>query len=203
MKRERLHVGNCTVYLTDGWTNIDLYGSGSRLASACPEGVAKWGTTEAEYYGRMTDQRKQLVISGECPDHELTVCDRYGSWFDLPCDNGCASEILSRQVWEHLSITEARRAMREANRVLCEGGLLRLDVPDIEATLELYRETGDLFLKRHILGSLKNDFSYHCVGWTRDGLRAFVEQYGFRFVEWEDPPKKRFYPSICGKWVRL
>ena len=198
-EKEWLHIGNATVYLR-GWVNIDVRGSGSSLAAVCPRGVEKWGTTETAYYHRLPETTQQLVIAGEPPDHALMVCDRYGTWEDIPCFDGNASRILSRQVFEHLSMTEARLAMREAFRVLEPGGLLELDVPDIPTTLELYRETGDLFLKRHILGSRKNDFSYHCVGWTMDGLNAFVAGYGFDFVGWQ--PNIHFYPAFSGVWRR-
>lgn len=198
----RLHIGCGTVYLCPDWKNVDLPESGAKLAVDCPEGVSKWKTTDDAYYGRMDERRCLEVMANNPVDHSLAVCDAYGSWFGIPCEPKQADEILSRHVFEHLSMTEARKAMLEAHRVLKVGGVLRLDVPDIDETLELYRQTGDLFLKRHVIGSRKNEFAYHCVGWTKDGLNAFVERFGFSFVEWENMDGLHFYPAFCGRWVK-
>src|SRR5690606_2870150 len=76
--------------------------------------------------------------------------------------------------------------------------LLRLSVPDHDATMELWKETGDPFFKRHVVGSLKNDAAWHVMGWTRSSLKAFLSEHGFEFVEEE--PNIHCYPAICMKF---
>jgi hypothetical protein len=98
------------------------------------------------------------------------VVDRYGSALALPFMDGCATEVLARQVFEHLSLTEAKAALQEFRRVLLPRGLLRLDVPDTEETAKLLSETKDPFYIRHLFGSRKDDYGYHLMGYDRAGL---------------------------------
>lgn len=213
----KAHVGNCTVYLV-GWENVDLFDSGSALAKDCPGGVAKWGTTEDDYYGKLKHIDAALLGAGT-PDHETIVCDRYGSWSNLPFDDDSVAILLSRQVFEHLSKTEAKCALAEARRVMKVGGVLRLDVPDHEATIQEYarlackcemsKEVSErielkrkaAFMLRHLLGSRKNDFAYHMGSWTKPRLIEFCKQYGFQFVAEE--PNIHFYPAFCLRFEKL
>lgn len=190
----RLHIGNGTIYLQD-YVNIDVPESGSALAKDWPNRVQQWGTVEADYYAKVKEVSLELLEQGYRPDHSETVCDVYGTWDQIPFADESVGEILSRQCFEHLSMREARLAMREARRVLRMGGVLRLDVPDHEQSLERYRETGGEFYKRHVLGSRKNDGAYHLCGWTIERLKAFASEYGFEFLEQE--PNIHFYPAFC------
>ena len=207
----RLHVGSGCIYLTDGYTNVDVWGSGSALAKDCPAGVAKWGTTSDKYYDRVAHIDAMYLGKGT-PDHEAIVCDAYGTWTNLPFDDESIAEIWSVQTFEHLSKTESRYALMEARRVMKVGANLRLGVPDHSKTLEEYTRLVHLaaleqdadknielkkraaFMLRHLLGSQKNDWAFHMGSWTKEKLIEFCRQYGFRFVCEE--PNINFYPSI-------
>lgn len=197
--RIRLHVGCGSVYLLD-YVNVDLPESGSALAKDWPRYVKKWGTLEKDYYGRQETQDRTQLELGIKPDLTEMVCDVYGTWDALPADDCSVSELLARQTFEHLSLREAKLAMQECVRILCTGGLLRIDVPDCEQTLEEYAKYGGNFFKRHLLGSRKNHAAYHLVGWTRHSLIHFVQDYGFEYVEEE--PNIHFYPAFCLKFKK-
>jgi SAM-dependent methyltransferase len=55
----------------------------------------------------------------------------------LPFDAGCFQAIYARRIVEHLAPDEARTLADEARRLLLQGGVLRISVPDTE---ELARE---------------------------------------------------------------
>ena len=190
----RLHVGSGTVYLdpADGWRNVMPSGYGVFLASERPDLVEKWRTTDDAYYARH-DRTADSLRDGPVTTEEL--CDVYGSFERLPCGLEQADEILARQVFEHLSIKEARLALDECDRVLKPDGVLRLDVPDHEETLRRYRLTGDPFFVRHVLGSKRNEAAYHVMAYTREALRALVEEHGFDFEAEE--PSPNVAPSFC------
>jgi hypothetical protein len=78
--------------------------------------------------------------------------------------------------------------------------LLRLSVPDFDASLHAYHETGDAALLRHLLGPRNSERGYHLVGYTKPALRAIVEAHGFRFVDDEVSPHA--YPALCCIWRR-
>jgi predicted SAM-dependent methyltransferase len=188
----RIHVGCGTVYL-DGYINVDVRSEKTFLASQRPDLVEAYKTTDSNYYGRHQDKTIDKLRKGPL-DQEL-VCDEYGTFFDLPGSSWTADEILARHVFEHMSLTEAHRALDECDKKLQAGGVLRLDVPDHEETLRLYKQTGDEFYVRHLLGPRKNDYGYHCMSYTKELLKKVVESHGF-ILEAEEP-NIHFYPAFC------
>ena len=138
-----------------------------------------------------------MLQNGPPMDHRDLICDIYGEFGNLPADDGTIEEVLSRQVWEHMSLTECDAAMVECRRVLADGGILRIDVPDHEESLRLFGEDTKCrpFFHRHIFGSRRNDAAHHIMGWTRAGLAAFVKRHGFEFVAEE--PNIHVYPAFC------
>lgn len=188
----KLHVGCGTVYL-EGYVNIDMPGANTSLSEDAPETVEALKTTERDYYARHRDVTQSSVA--DAPTIQKGVCDAYGALQALPVDDGSADEILARQVFEHLSVTEAREALYECNRALRPGGILRIDVPDHEQSMAKYRETGESFFKRHVLGSRKDDFAYHIMGYTVPALVALAQQVGFKFIQQER--NIHFYPAFC------
>ena len=193
----KLHIGCGCVYLTDGWTNVDQTGKTIFLAKDRPDLVERWGTTEQDYYARHGGVGEHTVAT---PQMHESVCDAYGDMCALPFADGSADEILCRQVFEHLSIREARQCLAEFNRVLKTGGVLRIDVPDHQAALEAYRETGREFFKRHIIGSQKCDSAWHVMGWTKSGLVAIGSEYGFLYDMEER--NVHFYPAFCLRFLK-
>lgn len=187
----RLHIGNGAVLLKN-WVNIDLPGPHTFLARDRPDLVQKWITDEADYYGR---QKATIDSLRNGPLHQETVCDVYGSFDNIPAAYWSVTEVLTRNVFEHLSLKEAHKALDQVDAIMQPNGILRIDVPDHEETLRLYHETGDQFYVRHLLGPRNSEYGYHLVGYTRDRLKALVEEHGFVFECEED--FKHLYPSIC------
>lgn len=193
----RLHVGNGTVYLRD-WINIDVPGPKTFLAFERPDLVEKWITDESAYYAKHWDKNVDTVRQG--PRDDESVCDIYGRFTDLLFRDGSVEEVLSRHCFEHLSITEARAALHCLHRIIRPGGILRLDVPDHEETLRLFRETGDQFYVRHLLGPRRNDYGYHVMSYDRVRLISLVQEYGFKFREQEE--NLHFYPAIALRFYK-
>ena len=100
----KLHIGVGAVYLED-YVNIDVRSPKTYLATQRPDLVAKLKTTEDQYYARHQDKTQGTLRAG--PLDQEYVCDKYGSFGDLPIPAWAATEILARHVFEHLSITEA------------------------------------------------------------------------------------------------
>lgn len=194
---DKLHIGNGAVYL-DGWINIDLPGPRTFLASQRPDLVKRWKTTDDRYYGRHRDKTVDTLRAG--PLNQETVCDAFGSLDNIPASYWSASQVLIRHVFEHLSIKEAHTALDQIDAIMEPNGILRIDVPDHEETLRLYRETGDPFYVRHLLGPRTTEQGYHLCGYTRDILRDLVEKHGF-ICEGEEP-NIHLYPSMCLRFVK-
>jgi predicted SAM-dependent methyltransferase len=190
---KKLHIGCGAVYL-EGWTNIDMPGPDTHLAKDRPDLVERLKTTEKEgYYARHQD--KTISALREGPIKKEMVCDEFGTFQSLPASAQEIEEILARHVFEHLSLTEARKALDEVDYRMAPGGVLRIDVPDHEETLKLYKSTGDAFYIRHLLGPRSNEYGYHMMSYTRDLLKKTVEEHGFIFEAEE--PNIHFYPAFC------
>lgn len=193
----RLHVGNGAVLLRD-YVNIDLPLPHVFLAKERPDLVEKFIVDESNYYGRHNDRTPENLRGG--PVTKETVCDVYGSFSFLPVRSGAASEILSRQAFEHLDRGQARDAINECHRALKVGGILRIDIPDADETMRLYHKTGDELYLRHMFGPRRDLFGSH-THYTREMLCAVVEERGFRLVCEEE--NIHFYPAFCLRFQRV
>lgn len=194
---DRLHMGCGTVYLY-GYVNIDLPAPRCHLAEDNLDLMMRYATREDRYYANHAAVTPDTFRTG--PLEADYVCDRYGRWDAIPCRDGDACEVLGRATFEHLSQTEAHRALEEVRRVLLRGGLLRLSVPDHAATLAGFVESRDPLAIRYLLGPRNSPGGYHLQSYTLEALRGVVEAHGF---EWNgEEPSPHLYPMICGTWVR-
>lgn len=193
----KLHIGCGSVYL-DGWFNVDVRSPQTFLARHRVDLVEALGTDEGDYYGRHLDKSIDSLRAG--PRSQEYVCDEYGSFECLPVAAGSVTEVLVRQSFEHLSIAEARAAFRAIDAALIPGGVVRIDVPDHERSLDLYRETGDEFYRRHMLGPRRDERGFHVMAYSRDLLKGLASDYGFSFSQEE--PNIHFYPAFCLRFVK-
>ena len=205
----KLHIGCGRVYLID-WINVDLRGPNTVLASRWPELAQKRAITEADYYADDTPEaqealkerwRKAYETKEQSPESSIPiVVDAYGSFQDLPFETASVKEILTRQAFEHLSITEARRGLAEMARVMEDGAILRIDVPDMDEAIRLIMEKQDGAYAQQVLGPRRGDYGYHVMGYTRRGLLKLLGEHGFIFLHDEENP--HFYPAICLRFFR-
>lgn len=193
----KLHIGSGSVYLRE-WINIDLPLPHVYLARERHDLVAKFITTEDRYYSR--HDHRNPDNTREVGKQQDTVCDTFGSFQFIPARPGSVSEILSRQVFEHLDRSEAKSALRGCYEALQPGGTLRLDVPDPDATLRLYRETGEEFYIRHLFGPRRDIYGFH-THYTRNMLTDLVESHGFKLLDEE--PNVHFYPAYCLRFSKV
>ena len=56
----------------------------------------------------------------------------------IPVNSGSAAAVYMSNLLEHLAIADAEALLRECERVLCDGGVLRVCVPDLEACAREY-----------------------------------------------------------------
>lgn len=61
----------------------------------------------------------------------------------LPLQSGSVEVLYSSHMLEHLDQQEVVLFLREARRILCSGGIIRLAVPDIHMQAEKYIATND------------------------------------------------------------
>src|SRR3990167_5442767 len=196
----RVHCGSSRIYLR-GFVNVDVDSPTTFLATEKPRLVERWVTDDGDaYYARQAQATCEALKAGALPTDETVVDVKADILRGLPFGPQQIDELLCRQMFEHLSRHEARKFLQECDYAIKPGGVLRLDVPDHEATAAWYHQTGDRLAERHLFGTRKDAYSYHLHGYTREGLRALVEEYGFVFEREEPPLAHRLYPAFCLRW---
>ncbi len=117
-----------------------------------------------------------------------------------------ADEIYACHLLNYFNLCEGKKVLKEWNRVLVKGGILRLSVPDFDALLKIYEETQDL---QKILGPLFGQMPlnestiYHRTAYNRSLLEEVLRGSKFHRIEdWDtfvtfpdhDDFSKAFFP---------
>tara|TARA_Y100000310_G_scaffold253083_1_gene259870 strand:- start:38 stop:649 length:612 start_codon:yes stop_codon:yes gene_type:complete len=111
---------------------------------------------------------------------------------DLSClKDGSVDYIYACHVLEHLPRTDTFRTLVEWNRVLKVGGYVRISVPDWDATVRYYNETGDLEnVLNWIYGGRENEelneFTHRRI-FNLANMRSLLYEAGFKRIERYDP----------------
>lgn len=123
--------------------------------------------------------------------HKLIYCDARKR---IPVEDGSAEVVYTSHMLEHLDRKEAAMFIREARRVLCPGGILRIAVPNLRFHVDAYLKSGDAdkFIKdtclerRRVVGFLERariflqgDREGHCVMYDPLSLSKLLADEGF------------------------
>lgn len=111
---------------------------------------------------------------------------------DLPMfDDNSVDLIYCSHALQYFDRQEASKVLKEWHRVLKEGGLLRIAVPDFEAIVKVYLKYKDLN-HRGILGPLYGriivktsegeKIIYHKTAYDFESLKKLLESVGFKNV---------------------
>ncbi len=127
-RRILVHLGCGPEVQPSEW--IDCDGSWNALIGKLPSPIRKMIITIA---------RSLRIQLREWPGHVrfLNLRKRF------PITDNSVDAIYASHVWEHLSRTDAERATKECCRILKEGGVLRLAVPDLRYFCESYLSSKD------------------------------------------------------------
>ena len=91
--------------------------------------------------------------------------------------------IYASHVLEHFGRNEVDQVLREWFRVLHEGGILRLAVPDFEAISRRYLGTGDLSeVLGLVCGGQRTAYDFHKMIFDEQVMRERLHGVGFRSV---------------------
>jgi len=140
----------------------------------------------------------------------------------LPWGDEEVDEILAEHVVEHLSFSEEGIFFAEAYRLLKPGGMLSVEVPDIEWVLVEFIKQSDNFidfyqagsldhyfgngptsdnrwgiLTTHIWGNQNGEGQFHKNGYTEKKIKRIARLIGFSNVVIEHDFKKGTQVLIC------
>lgn len=109
----------------------------------------------------------------------------------LPLPDGCADELMAMHVIEHVYAWEAPALLLEWRRLLKPGGLLVLELPNIEAAARnLLQGLGDQMAMWPLYGDPghRDPYMTHRWGYTPATVRGLVAGLGFGEVV-QPPPR--------------
>ena len=99
------------------------------------------------------------------------------------------SLIYCSHALEYFDRNQAKYVLKEWHRVLEPGGTLRLAVPDFEALINVYKQTGDiskvlgpLYGKMEILTETGTKNLYHLTAYDKQSLTKLLHENGFSDV---------------------
>lgn len=102
---------------------------------------------------------------------------------------GYYEEVLAQDVLEHLPRMHTLQALRQWNRLLRMGGVLRLRVPDVLAVADMLRDPGQQepsqqeALIQLLFGTQAYEGDFHCTSFTAVLLRHYLARAGFEAGE--------------------
>jgi predicted SAM-dependent methyltransferase len=108
----------------------------------------------------------------------------------IPRSDGCASVVMACHVIEHFYRWEVGEVLAEWRRLLRPGGLLILELPNLEAACRnLLAGLNDQMGMWPIYGDWnhRDPYMMHKHGYTPRTLRALLEDHGFRAVVFSAP----------------
>ena len=114
-------------------------------------------------------------------------CDVCGDALQMPFKSGSLDEVCCHAFVDHLcgpyfGDKSVLTFLKEVFRVLKEGGVIDVEVGDLEATCLCILE-GDLSHLQNLYGAQRNEWDYHKWGYTKRSLAELLQNAGFRNVE--------------------
>lgn len=180
----RINIG-CGQTPTRGWQNFD--NSFSLRLSKIPlltDLMYRMGFLEESQYQFVRFARENDIKHGDATT-------------GLPLQQESCEVVYSSHMLEHLDRTGADKFFKEAYRVLCPNGIIRIAVPDIKKQIEQYNSSGDAdaFIESmHVCvphpTSMAQKIRLLLVGtrhhqWMYDGnsLSQLLQKHGFKEAE--------------------
>ena len=81
----------------------------------------------------------------------------------LPLKDGCIDSISSQHALQEIDIHSQVGVLQELRRVLREGGVLRLALPDLDRAIEAYRQGEGDYFAAHTWATLSGNFVTHIL----------------------------------------
>ncbi len=170
----RINLG-CGLAVTQGWINID--GSLNALVASMPPAVHR-------LMYRLTGARQYYSESEYCRLLGEHVFIHHDLAAGIPLNDGVADYIYSSHFFEHLYRTDAIHLLRECHRVLKDGAILRISIPDFEYALSLYAagRKDEMLQNYFFVEDSDNHYSRHKYMYDFQMLASILEDLGFRNI---------------------
>lgn len=127
----------------------------------------------------------------------------------MPFEDGEAEEINAQDILEHFPFRDTEKMLLEWKRVLKKGGMLTIQVPNIDKHIKDYWNDRDdkryvngydnafEFLRANIFGGQDYEGNFHKTCFTPNTLRLVLEKLGFTMLSLDT--HDRAIIAVCKK----
>lgn len=118
---------------------------------------------------------------------------------DITClcdfDSGSVDLVYMCHILEHIKRNNLKSVLSEMKRILKNGGVLRLPVPDFDRLIEVYSASGkDINTISHqLMGGQDHNYNIHYSVFNRQRLSELLKEVGFREVMPWDPDNCQYH----------
>ncbi len=125
--------------------------------------------------------------------HIHVVTDDITSLADF--ETGTVDLVYMCHILEHIKRSDLKKVLLEMRRVLKDGGVLRISVPDFDRLIEVYNAAdGDIeSISRQLMGGQDHQYNVHYCVFNRRHLCELFKDAGFREVSSWDPDNCRYH----------
>lgn len=122
----------------------------------------------------------------------------------LPLPNNCFDVIYGSEVLEHIDLAEARQFLRESQRILKPGGVMRLTTPDLHEVCKIFLgqkegvkvgDFGTVWLEGEFSPEIWINCQFRAWGhkhlWTWESLSTELTAAGFTQIQRCEPHKTK------------
>ena len=99
-------------------------------------------------------------------------------------DNGTVDLVYMCHILEHIKRNDLKKVLSEMKRVLKDGGVLRLSVPDFDKLIEVYKASGKDIntISRQLMGGQDHQYNIHYSVFNYQRLSELLKEVGFQEV---------------------
>jgi predicted SAM-dependent methyltransferase len=109
--------------------------------------------------------------------------------------SGTVDLVYMCHILEHIHRNDLKKVLLETKRVLKEGGVLRISVPDFDRLIEVYKAAGGDIesISRQLMGGQDHQYNVHYCVFNHQHLSKLFKDAGFREVSSWDPDHCRYH----------
>lgn len=125
--------------------------------------------------------------------HVHIVTDDITSLTDF--SNATVDLVYMCHILEHIKRNDLKDVLLEMKRVLKDGGILRLSVPDFDKLIDVYNDSGkDINAISHqLMGGQDDEYNIHYSVFDYQYLSGLLKEFGFHDVVSWDPDNCQYH----------
>jgi predicted SAM-dependent methyltransferase len=125
--------------------------------------------------------------------HVHIVTDDITSMSDF--GDGTVDLVYMCHILEHIKRNDLKKVLLEMKRVLKDGGVLRISVPDFDKLIEVYNAAGKDIdaITRQLMGGQDHEYNIHYSVFNQRRLSELLKEVGYKKVVSWDPDNCQYH----------